>query len=1066
MPKNIIITPEQSFAEELKKELKDAKSARFAVGWFFISGLKELKDEIDGLESLELLVSPLTNRQTAETMLVAEKFDEAVRDTLESQEFQTPEQKKDILENEALILLERAGRLQPSKENKEFLAWLAEKLASKKITIRIYTKELFHAKVYLVDKKDIPVVLVGSSNISLSGFSLNTEVNVRLTDEAQVKKLNKWFKEKWELSEDCDFTVLAETALRQSWALNNEVTPFRIYLRILHDIFSLEEDREKEKIEFNEDVPKLFLFQKDAVIDAYRKLQKYKGVFLADVPGVGKTFTGSALLAHLQEEGEKAVVICSPKIIEQWEQVLDDYNVNTKVISRGKLSDILNNDKLMQRPVVLIDEAHHFRNPETASYKDLQIICEGKKVILVGATPQNLKLLDIYHQIKLFHPREITDTLIIDPPELKEFFKKADEERQKLNGEGKEDFPDRSENLFQQILIRRTRKNIIDEYGKEDLLHFPKRLGPYRIDYNIDDVYPGGIYNSLEAKIENLAFARYDIGSFIKEDKFTEDEKQRLKIAGRNLRSIIKMILFKLLESSIEALRESLNTMVRSHALFLRGLEEGKVLAGEATDKAYQKLKDDFDIEEIEIPENAYEAKRFYVKKLKESIKKDGAILGEMYEMIKDISVEDDDKVQTLIKRIKGEYQQPYWDKQGKEKCEGKKILIFTQYASTARYIGEELKKHFARTEYVSGDTGDVLRRAALFSPKTDSNKKYLKKRGIEATKENEIDILVSTEMLGEGINLQDGQVVINYELHWNPVRIVQRVGRIDRIGSQNEFIWVYNFFPQLQAEARIGIEARIKKRIQEIQTRFGGDEKVISQNELLVDKKFYQMYSEDARAIEDQASESFSAKQRLNWLKLKSLYPEEYATALKLPTMAHCGKSASIRGVAVYCRADDIYKLYFGDKRGNIVSENDWEVLSLLECDKDAKGEQFEDEYYYSVELVKQNFQGRANRIERERSSYLELVKRQALDRIEKAKRGLDEKTKRWMSGVQGLVREVQLDVKTSRDLRGIIRQKHGLIPKEMAGQVEELLKEKLKIRQRAAKKLYAEIILSESLK
>jgi len=169
MSRNIITAPEQSFAQELKKELKGAKSARFAVGWFFISGLKELKDEIDGLKSLELLVSPLTNRQTAETMLVAEKFDEAVRDTLESQEFQTPEQKKDILENEALILLERAGRLQPSKENKEFLAWLAEKLASKKITIRIYTKELFHAKVYLVDKKDIPVVLVGSSNISLSG---------------------------------------------------------------------------------------------------------------------------------------------------------------------------------------------------------------------------------------------------------------------------------------------------------------------------------------------------------------------------------------------------------------------------------------------------------------------------------------------------------------------------------------------------------------------------------------------------------------------------------------------------------------------------------------------------------------------------------------------------------------------------------------------------------------------------------------------------------------------------------------------------------------------------------
>ncbi|HBT81481.1 hypothetical protein A2757_01890 [Candidatus Giovannonibacteria bacterium RIFCSPHIGHO2_01_FULL_48_47] len=1066
MPQNIITTPEQKFSDELKKELKGAKSARFAVGWFFISGLKELKDAIDALESLELLISPTTNWQTAEMMLTAEKFDEAVQDKLEAQEFQTPEEKKEILENEARALLSRAGRLQPNKENKEFLIWLAEKLAERKIKLRIYTKELLHAKVYLVDKKDVPAAFTGSSNISISGFSLNTEVNVRLTDAAQVKKLNKWFEEKWKLSEDCDFTVLAETAVRESWALNDEVTPFRIYLRILHDIFSLEEDHEKEKIEFNEDVPALFPFQKDAVIDAYRKLGKYKGVFLADVPGVGKTYMGAALLAHLQEEGEKSVVICSPKIIEQWEQVLDDYNVNAKVISRGKLSDILNDDKLMQRPIVLIDEAHHFRNPETASYKDLQIICEGKKVVLVGATPQNLKLLDMYHQIKLFHPQEMTDVIRIDPPELKEFFKKADEERQKLNSEGKEDVPDMSETLFQQILIRRTRKNIIDEYGMENLPHFPKRLGPYRIDYNIDDVYPGGVFNSLEAKIDNLVFARYDIGNFIKEEEFTEDEKQRLKIAGRNLRGIMRMILFKLLESSVEALRESLRVMVRSHELFLRGLEEGKVLAGEAADKAYQQLKEDLDIEEIEIPETAYEAERFRVSALKEGIEKDAVILKEMHEMIKNISVEDDDKLQTLIKKIKGEYSQRNWDERGKEKCDGKKVLIFTQYASTAQYIGEELKKHFSRVEYVSGDTGDVLRRAALFSSKTDSNRKYLKKRGIEVTNENEIDILVSTEMLGEGINLQDGQVVINYELHWNPVRIIQRVGRIDRIGSQNEFIWVYNFFPQLQAEARIGIEARIKRRIQEIQTRFGGDEKVISQDELLVDKKFYQMYSEDRRALEEQETESFSAKQRSNWLKLKSLYPEEYAAALRLPTMVHCGKSADKTGVAVYCRANDIYKLYLGDEKGKTISENDWEVLGLLECDKNTADQQFDDKHYASIESIKQNFQDRANRIERERYMYLELVKRQAIDRIEKAKRGLVEKTKRWMSEAQGLVREVQLDVKTSRDLRGVIRQKHGLLPKEMVEQVEKLLKGRPKVSQRPVRKLYAEIILSESLK
>lgn len=1068
MPKNIITTPEQKFSDELKKELKGAKKARFAVGWFFISGLKELKDDINNLESLQILISPSTNRQTAETMLMTEKFDEAVTDILEKQYCQTPDQKKEILENEAFALLEKAGKLKPSKENAEFIIWLAQKLTEKKITISIYTKELFHAKVYLIEKDEGKhIAFTGSSNISISGFTTNTEVNIRLTDEKQVEKLDKWFEEKWKASKDCDFTILAAQALEKSWALNKEVTPFRIYLRILHDIFSLDEDREKEKIEFNEDVPKLYLFQKDAVIDAYRRLKKYGGVFLADVPGLGKTYMGSALLAHLQEEGERAIVICSPKIREQWEQVLDDYNVNAKVISRDykKIAGIINDDRSMQRQVILIDEAHHFRNPETISYKDLQIICEGKKVILVGATPQNLKIHDVYHQLKLFHPQEMTEKLRIDPPELKKFFDKADEERRRLDADGKTNIPDRSEGLFQQLLVRRTRRNIIDEYGRNNLPVFPLRRGPYRIDYNINDVYPGGMYESLDSKIQGLIFARYDIGSFIKKEEFTEDEKQRLTIAGKNLRSIMRMILFKLLESSVAALRESLRLMIRSHELFLRGLNEGKVLAGDAADKAYLQLKDEIDIEDIDIPEDAYAANRFKTEKLKMAITGDLARLEMMYEMVHGITIEEDDKLQTLIKRIKGEYVQLSWDADGKEKCEGKKVLIFTQFATTAKYIGEELKKHFKRVQYVSGDSGGVLEKAAFFSPKTESNRKYLKKRGIEVTSENEIDILVSTEVLGEGMNLQDGQVIINYELHWNPVRIIQRVGRIDRIGSTNDKIWVYNFFPQLEADLRIGIKERIARRIQEIQTRFGGDDKVISQDEMLVDKRFYEMYSEDARALEDQEVESVSQKQKVNWRKLKEEFPEEYKKALALPNMANCGFSSTKPGIAVYCRAGDIYKLYLADKDDGVIEENDWQILSLLECNASTKTVSIYENHHDVTEKIRIIFQNRANEIEYNRAGHLELLKRQALDRIEKAKRSQNENSKKWMSKIQGLVRSVKLDIKLSRELRGIIRQRHGLTPKEMVEKLEVLLKDRQQVNQLQPKKLYAEIVLSESL-
>lgn len=1061
MPKNIITTPEQKFAENLKKELVGAKKAKFAVGWFFISGLRELKDELDKLEGLELLISPSTSHHTAETMLIAEKIDELVRDDLKKRK--TPDEKKDLLIEEAQALLERTGRLKPSKENADFIGWLAEKLEKKILKIRMYTKEVMHAKMYYIEKNDgINVAFMGSSNISLSGFNLNTELNIKLNGEKQVNKLRKWFNKKWKDSKDCDFTILAARALEKSWPLNSDVTPFRIYLKVLHEFFSVE-DEGIEIGSLSEDSPDLYDFQKDAVIDAYRRLNKYGGVFLADVPGVGKTYMGSALLAHLQEDGKKAVVICPPKIEGQWRDVLDEFNVGTaRVISKGKLTPIINDDVLMNREIILIDEAHHFRNPETNMYKDLELICEKKKVILVGATPQNLSLLDLYWQMKLFHPNEISEVIKIDPPILKSFFDEAIREREKLDSEDKTEIPDKSENLFQQILIRRTRKNIIDEYGEDKLPPFPERVGPFRIDYDIDEVYPGGIYEELNKRIDRIRFARYDIGSFIIENKFNEEEKQRLKIAGKNLKKIMHMILFKLLESSVVAFRESVKHIYRSHIVFLKGLDEGKVLAGESADKVYKQLKKEVDIEDVDIPESLYETSRFK-KGIREAIEKDREIFKEMYEMVKDIKPQEDDKLQTLIKRVNGQYTKKGWGEDGNEACDGKKILIFTQYATTAKYLGEELKKHFSNVDYVSMQAGKVLTKAALFSPK--SNKKYIKKRGIKLDKNSEINILVSTELLSEGMNLQDGQVVINYELHWNPVRIIQRIGRIDRIGSENPKIWVYNFFPQTKADERIHVEEKIKRRINEIQSRFGDDAKVVSKDEVLVEKKFFNIYSEDKKALEELEKESVAAQQRMNWIKLKEKYPQEFKIAMGLPQLVRCGLSSDSKGVAVYCRSDDYHKLFLANPDGKIVDRNEWSVLSSIECKPSVSKKDILETHDNVVEKIRMVFEEEVNINEVQKSSYLELVRKQAVKKLGRMKRGKTEKFKKKVDEAESLVRSAELNILTKRKLIGIIRKKHGLTEEEMIREIIELLNDKDTVLKAPMRKRYAEVIISESL-
>lgn len=1021
----IIASPENKLSEAIKKELRRSTKARFATGWFFVSGLKELLPELDKLKKIEILTSPATNRQTAEAMLLAKGFIQAVEDTLEEQKYITPEAREEILENEANNLLQTVSRIKPTEENKEFLIWLFKALESKKVEIHIYTKEHLHAKMYLLDD----IAFVGSSNLSLSGFNLNSELNISLEDKDNLAELNAWFKEKWEHSKDSDFTALARAELMRSWALNETVTPFQIYLRILHEIFSYEVADEIPELKSG--TLKLYNFQEDAIIDAYQRLKKFNGVFIADVPGLGKTYTGSALLAHLQEDGKKALVICPPNLEDNWKNVLNEFNVGTaRVISKGKLDQILADERLMRRDVVLIDEAHHFRNPETNLYKDLELICEGKQVILVGATPQNLSLWDIYHQIKLFHSNEISETLRIDPPSLKEYFKACED--------GKADLED----LLSQILIRRTRKNVKDDYGQD--IHFPKRNGPHRIDYSIDEVYKGGIYSAINKLIDELVFARYDLGSFIKEEEFTPDERQRIKQAGSNLRKIMRMILFKLLESSFYAFRESLNLIVRSHLAFLKGLGEGKVLVGEAAEDIIDDLRAGTEISDLIIPDDAYDAKRFDEQKLKRDINKDLVTFSKIYDLVKAIKPEEDEKLRTLIKQLS--------DKE----IFGRKTIIFTQYATTAQYLGEELKKKFANVDYVSQGTGQVLTKAKRFSPKSNEFK---------VDKDNpEINILVSTELLSEGQNLQDGEAVINYELHWNPVRIIQRIGRIDRIGSENDQIWIYNFFPQLEAEREINVEKKVKQRINEINQRFGADSKTISEDEQLDQKKFYEMYTEEGDSLEEDEKESKSGYYLMQWKKLREQFQEEYQKAIDLPPMVYGGLSSHRNGVVAFCKTDDFYKLFLANQAGEIIERNDWQILSFIECSEAAILKKSYPNHLKIIEDIREKFEEEANEREIKKLNHLELLKRQVVDKLTRLKRGQPDKFKKEVDEVIDLVRNAKLSVSQRRSLRSI-RSKYGSLPNELVGEVRIIVEDCPREEFKTPIKKYAEVIMSESL-
>jgi len=1040
MSHDIIDNVEINLIDVLKQKLSISKRARFAVGFLFLNGFRALRAEIESLEKLEILAGSRTNKETAEIMLLGKKWEKAVSDTLERLKYLPEDQRNQILKLEFRELLNDLSYMDTTEENVEFLQWFLEKLRERKIEVRIYFKGPLHAKLYLFEYKDqrygLGEAIMGSSNFSMGGFRMNTELNARITGNENYKKLLKWFEERWNESEKGEFTILTQKAIENSWAFNKEVTPFRVYLRVLHEIFSYKEEEPEVEIE-----TELYRFQRDAVIDAYRRLKKFGGVFISDVPGLGKTYMGAALLAHLESEGKSAIVIVPPRLVEYWQEVLSDFGVaKAKVFSSGKLEEILENERYLKKKVVLVDESHHFRNPDTLKYRDLAKICEDKEVILLSATPQNLSMWDIYWQLKLFTPYEANHNFRIYPIELKKYFKEC--ERGSAN----------IEDIIAQVFIRRTRTDI-KEYYPDVKIHFPERKGPYRVDYSIDEVYPGGLYQRLKILIGKLTYARYNLRNYAKPEEFDPDELQRLSVAWQNLQRLVKINLYRRLESSVQAFRDTVNNHIVIYKNFEKILKkESKVFIGDIDEieEIIEKLENGEELEWKE-GENYYDAKKFLVDKLLDDLSKDLRIFLEMYSAVKDIKPENDNKLKNLIEIL------------GKSELKEKKIIIFSSYESTVKYLYENLRTKFDRVDYICGGK-KILTKIKKFAPKANK---------VNVNKDEEINILVSTEVLSEGLNLQDGQVVINYELHWNPVRIIQRIGRIDRIGSEHEEIYVYNFFPETYAEREIGIERKVNNRIDEIIQNFGYDEKTIHMDEPTVRKKLFEIYTERPESLEEPEETSLAKYFELEFQKLIKRYPDEYKKACELPAMVNISRFHNHKGIVVFLRADDYYRLRWINYEGKILSANDWDILKILECGVEEVSESFNTGYFTIVNKVKEEFENEANRRERDKEEITDPVKMEFKKLIDWLKRKESKEVKARLDKLFDFVWNKHLNYYHSKLIRKVTRsykKKFGLKAKEVLEELEKTIYPELEnalpvVRTKIEPK-YAQIIIAEELR
>ncbi len=967
MAQDIIDNRNEKLVDNVNLILDSTDRARFAVGYFFLTGFTSIAKELQHLTELRLLIGNTSTRETIEQLAEGYRELSAIENATEDLTYSSRATRRTRASETAENLRTCVDVMPQTDESEQLIKTLVDMIVSKKLKVRVYTKDRLHAKAYIFDYKqngryETGISIVGSSNLTLAGLSSNTELNVVVHGDANQEQLRNWFDELWEESEDFDKSLMEE--MRTSWALA-PVRPYDIYMKTVYELV-------KDRLERDEDsispiatlMEQLADFQQVAVWQAIKIINKYGGGFISDVVGLGKSYIGSAIVKYFRQvENARPLIFCPPALIQMWRSYNEVHHLDAEVVSSGILSSNEANTRNLlfehyeNRDFILVDESHNFRNPGTQRYRVLQefLTTGDRKSCLLTATPRNKSAWDIYHQFKLFHPEDDT-ALPLEPAHLREYFRHVENGRRDLRI------------LLQHILIRRTRNHILRWYGYDAETHEPVdtaqfseylnyrrrayvRIGdtqqffPQRIlktvEYSIEDTYQG-LYQHIRehlgtAKTQaatQLTYARYGLWHYVKKEKQGVGPYRDLQSAGRNLRGLIRVLLFKRFESSVYAFKRTISRLLNVHKIFLNALDNGTVAAGEEAQQILYDASDaneaDIDVNELDILDElqklseSYNIEDFNVKALRDDIQHDIEVLSQILEPIQKISTAEDAKFQTLKNLLNT-----------KPLSDGKR-LIFTRYIDTARYLDAHLKT--ADTEVIYSSNTDKQKIVARFAPTANPEHRH-------SSSEGELNTLIATDVLAEGLNLQDCGMLINYDLHWNPVRLIQRFGRIDRIGSEFDKIYGFNFLPELGIERNLGLQETLRNRIQEIHDTIGEDAAILDNTEQINEEAMYAIYEQDNAQLnhfEDTQETGMSfieAEEILRQIKRQA--PEEYERITNLRDGIRTGIPADTKGTYIFCRLGSYQLPCLLDADGQLVTTDPAEILQRLQCDPELRGQQ-----------------------------------------------------------------------------------------------------------------------------
>ena len=791
---------------------KNVEYLDFLIGYFRITGFDKISDNLSNIKHTRILVGINADKSTFDASQLIEKFaNEQVgfynEEPLDMSEYLNFESMRDLI-------------------------------IAQKIEVRISANRDVHSKMYIMRSDELPnyrgdgttfvgSVIIGSSNLTHNGLEGNTEINAELNQERDIVDAVEVFQKLWDSSvalDEDDFDSYIMPKLKEP-----NPSLYQLYIKFLIEHFGKRIDFIDDENMFVPSNYKKLSYQIEAVNDGLAKLKEHNGFFLSDVVGLGKTVVVAMLIKKLEPTlSKKILVIIPPAVHTQWLDTFVEFDINIcDIVSLAKLSSVDSSQYYM----VVVDESHKFKNSNSQRYKQLYEICLNKKVILLSATPQNNTPKDLYNQISLF--QNVKNSTLPNCKNLQGFFVNIEKiykdilKSQPIDEmELKRVSEDIRDNILRTIMIRRTRYDIqhhnmyktdIEEQG----LSMPKVNEPKEHQYKLNGKI-GKIFDETAIKItKGLNYSRFNLLYYLTKEaqkRYYPNESDNIFIKNP-LAGIMKTLLIKRFESSFFAFKISISRHLKRYQKFIEHFENDIIYLG---DKATDILDYDNDEDKGRVKQLS---KTDFKDGFADALKSDLNIFTELVEIWKDIDKDPKlDKFRELI-----------------VKDMDKKVVIFTESVDTLEYLKDRLL-----------DIPKIL----FITSKNREEKNQTIKENFDAnytTQKNNYNIIITTDTLAEGINLHRSSIIYNYDIPWNATKLIQRIGRVNRIGTKAKFIDIHNFKPASHIENLIELSQKAFVKLQSSHTMMGEDSQIYTKKEQVSSVNLFHSYEQETKERDDE---------------------------------------------------------------------------------------------------------------------------------------------------------------------------------------------------------------------